>query len=77
MGFIGPIEMTLTNQFVEDQRPFFFFFGDRIKIRRKLCHFALKTFFFFFFWRSHENPEKIMPFSAAGLVCTKPEMWNI
>ena len=24
MGFIGPIEMTLTNQFVEDRRPFFF-----------------------------------------------------
>ena len=63
MGFIGPIKMTLTNQYVEDRRPFFFnrrshqnqektvafclkdlffiFFGDHIKIRRKLWHFSL------------------------------------
>ena len=57
MGLIEPIEMTLTNQFVEDRRPFFlrshknsekiepfhledlFFFGDHMKIRRKLCQF--------------------------------------
>ena len=26
MDFKRPIEMTLTNQFVEDRRPFFFFF---------------------------------------------------
>ena len=35
----GPMEMTLTNQFVEHRRPFFF--GDHIKIRRKLWHFPL------------------------------------
>ena len=39
---------------------FFFFFGDHLKIRRKLYHFALKTFFV---WRSH-----------AVLDWTKPEL---
>ena len=36
MDFRGPIEMTLTNQFVEKRRRFFL---DHIKIRRKLWHF--------------------------------------
>ena len=44
-GLIGPIEMKLTNQFAEDH----------IKIRRKLGHFALKTFFFEITSKSGEN----------------------
>ena len=68
-GFIGPIEMTLTNQFVKD----LFFFGDHIKIPRKLCHFALKTFFL----SSHQKSEKIVAFSLFVLENTKPEMPNI
>ena len=49
----GPIEMTLTNQFVENRRPFFFFL------------------------RSHQNPEKIVAFSSSVLEYTKPEMPDI
>ena len=41
MDFRGPIETTVTNQFVEDQRPFF--------------------------WRSHQNSEKTVPFCLEDL----------
>ena len=40
MDFRGLMEMTLKNWFVEHLRSFFFF-GDHIKIRRKLWHFPL------------------------------------
>ena len=55
---------------------FFFFFGDHIKIWRKLRHFALKNFFFSFL-RSHQNAEKIVSFSSFILEHTKLVMPNI
>ena len=52
LGFIGPIEMEKTEDL-------FFFFGDHLKIRRKLSHFAAKTFFLFLVFgnqlKSREN----------------------
>ena len=54
--------MKLRNQSVEDRRTFFF--GDHIKILRKLWQFFLKTFFL---WRSHQNPEKTVAFFIEDL----------
>ena len=56
MDFRGPIDMIVTNEFVGHQRPFFlFFFGDHVKIRKKLGHFAAKTFFLENTTKSGEN----------------------
>ena len=70
----GPIEMTQRNQYVEDRRPFFCF-GDHIKIRKKLWHFSVKTFFGG--EKSHQNPDKTVAFSPSVLEFTKQEMHNI
>ena len=51
LDFKGSMEMTLTNQFVEHRR--------------------------LFFWRSHQNPKKIVVFSSSFLKFTKLEMPNI
>ena len=57
-GFIKPIEITLTNQFVEDRRPFFF--GDHIKIRGKECHFSL------LFWSTQNQRRLIFELTIPG-----------
>ena len=61
----GPIEKTRRNQYVEGQRPFFFFFLDYIKIRTKLWHFPR------LFWSSQNRRSVIFeltpgPRSAFG-----------
>ena len=39
--------------------------------------FCLKDLSFFFFFKSHENPEKTVAFFPSVLEYTKPEMLNI
>ena len=77
MEFRGPMEMTLTNQFVEHRRPFFFFFFF-LEITSKSgenCGILPRRHFFAFEFTL--NPEKIVAFSSSFLEFAKPEMPNI
>ena len=73
MGFSGPMEMTLTNQFVEHQKPFSFF-EDHIKSGENRGILPRRHFFAFEFTL---NQEKIEAFFSSFLEFTKPEMPNI
>ena len=71
IGFRGPIKMTLRNQYVKNRRPFFFEITSK---SQENWHFSLKTFFF---WKSHQNPDKTMAFSPSVLEFTKPKMPHV
>ena len=73
MEFRGPMEMTLTNQFVEHRRPLFFL--EITSKSRENCGILPRRHFFAFEYTL--NPEKIVAFSSSFLEFTKPEMPNI
>ena len=70
----GPIDMTVTNEFVGHQRPFFLFFWRSRKNSEKIEAFCRESLFF---WRTQQNMEKMGTFSISFLVRTKPEVPNI
>ena len=72
MEFSGPMEMTLTNQFVEHRRRFFFEITSK---SGKNCGILPGRHFFAFEFTL--NPEKIVAFSSSFLEFIKPEMPNI
>ena len=69
----GPMEMTLTNQFVKHRRSFFFF--EITSKSGENCGILPRRQFFAFEFTL--NPEKIVAFSSSFLEFTKPEMPNI
>ena len=68
-GLLGPIKMTLTNQFVKDRR--LFWGGRSHENLDKVGPFCLGTFFFRL---SHENSEKVGPFTFSVLDHTNPKL---
>ena len=68
----GPIEMTLRNQHVKPEDPFF---GDHQFRPERPLEFWWRPFFFF--WRSHQFSDQAAAFPSSILDFTKPEIRHI